>query len=166
MTISHRSHPASPRIGRLGLIALAMVGALVGCQDLHVGHSGEGTGEVEKPERSDVRAKAGMIPVSDDLFMIPSGLDEDSCEMFRPFSANNPVKAAIHYRQADGSFGIARDPAVCQVEMASVGPDEGGCEHYRAVPVNADLPPLASEIVYYKSGDGRYSARKPTDDCS
>lgn len=104
------------------------------------------------------------IPVGGDLFMIPAGLDEDGCEMFRPYATDNPVKTAIHYRQADGSFDIARDPAVCRVEMTPIGPDQDGCERYRAVPVNADLP-VENEVVYYKTADGAYAARKPEDSC-
>ena len=114
----------------------------------------------------ETRRPLASIPVGEDLVMIPSGIDEDGCEMFRPRSANSPVKTAIHYRQADGGFGIARDPALCAVEMTAIGVDDEGCERYRAVPLNPELPPLAQEIVYYKTAEGRYLARKPRDACA
>ncbi|MDH3663123.1 MAG: hypothetical protein OEU92_24390 [Alphaproteobacteria bacterium] len=122
--------------------------------------------KLESPDSTTMEEKVRdvAIPVGDDLFMIPAGVDEDGCEMFRPHAADNPVKAAIHYRQADGSFGIARDPAVCKVEMTPIGPDEDGCERYRAVPVNADLP-VEHEVVYYMTVEGAYAARKPSDRC-
>lgn len=104
------------------------------------------------------------IPVSDDLFMIPTGIDDEGCETFNPFSENNLVTTAVHHRQADGSFGIARDPAVCRVEMMAMGPDDTGCERYRAVPVNKDLL-MENEVVYYRLADGGYSPRKPKSSC-
>lgn len=156
-----------PKLGLLGLMGLA----LVGCQDVLSDRNAEGEASVEEKIRKldsggiEKKLPEMAIQVSDDLFMIPAGLDEDGCETFNPFStSDNPVKTAIHFRQADGGFGIAHDPAVCKVEMTSMGPDEDGCERYRAVPVNADLP-IDNEVIYYKTADGSYSASRPEDSC-
>lgn len=158
----HRPTRLRLKAGWLGLMAVA----LAGCQDLVANPAGEEAAALTKSEHPRGPITSMSIRVGDDLFMIPSGPDDDGCEIFKPYSVHNPVKAAIHYRQADGSFGIARDPKVCRTEMKSIGPDEEGCERYRAVPINADLPPLAHQIVYYQASDGGYSARKPKDSCS
>jgi hypothetical protein len=106
------------------------------------------------------------IPVSDDYYMIPSGLDEDGCETFRPYSVNNPVKAAIHYRQADGGFGIVKDPAYCKVvEMVEADSDAEGCMRYRAE-LSGGAVSDGTEVPYYKTSDGNYSVRKPKLGCS
>lgn len=168
MNLEHdmrRKRPAFCRAGLLGLMGLT----LIGCQELAADRSVEETATVGKLSSPDPEAMAAMleeigIPVAGDLFMIPAGLDEEGCETFNPHSAGNPVKAALHYRQADGTFGIARDPAVCAVEMTAIGPDEDGCERYRAVPVNSDLP-VQHEVVYYRTAEGTYSARKPEGSC-
>ncbi|MGI9505494.1 MAG: hypothetical protein ACR2RE_20855 [Geminicoccaceae bacterium] len=147
------------------MLLLLITPALMACEAPVAGNQGEWRSAVNKPESEDKR-QTGSIRVGDDLVMIPAGVDEDGCEMFKPRSANRVVKTAIHYRQADGSFGIARDPAICRVDMTSIGSDEEGCERYHAIPRNAGLPPLAEEIVYYKAADGRYLARKPRDGCA
>ena len=149
----------------VGLIGLA----LAGCQDFVGEHHDDGAAGVEKLESLDsgglsARLREIAIQVGDDLYMIPTGLDEDACETFKPHSASNPVKAAIHYRQADGTFGIARDPGICKVEMTPIGPDQDGCERFRAVPVNADLT-VGHEVVYYQEADGSFSPRKPETSC-
>lgn len=155
-------------MGLLGLMGLG----LVGCHDLIGDRNAEGAAGVEdKVKKLNSGALSGKIPdvaipVSDDLFMIPAGLDEDGCETFKPHSAGgNPVKTALYFRQADGGFGIARDAAVCKVELTSMGPDEDGCERYRAMPVNADLP-MENEVIYYRKPDDSYSAWKPKESCS
>lgn len=165
---TRRKHMSLPKLGLLGLMGLS----LIGCQDVIGDHNAEGAASVEDKIRNlnrgviGERIKEVAIPVSDDLLMMPTGLDDDGCETFRPHSvSDNPVKTAIYYRQAEGGFGIAYDPAVCKVEMTSMGPDDDGCERYRAVPVRADLI-LENEVVYYRSADGGYSALRPRDSCS
>ncbi|MEM7041226.1 MAG: hypothetical protein AAF543_00300 [Pseudomonadota bacterium] len=140
--------------------------ALAGCQDLVGNTNDDGAQVLESLDSGGLsdRLRKVAIQVGDDFFMIPTGLDEDGCETFKPHSANNPVKAAIYYRQADGTFGIARDPDICKVEMTSIGPDADGCERFRAVPVNADLP-VEQEVIYYQAGDGGFSPRKPRASC-
>ena len=101
-------------------------------------------------------ASAQGVSVGNGVFMIPMGLDDVQCERFNPFSAKRPTKRAIHYRQADGRFDILRDPAVCKVNMVALGRDANGCETFRALPVNKNLP--AIDIVYYLHADGRYLA--------
>ena len=122
--------------------------------------------DVTKVERGDLLGSIldNAIQVGDDLYMLPKGIDEDGCEMFGPYSESNPTVTALQYRQADGGFDIAKDPAVCRVEMVSLGSDEDGCERYRAQPVNDALE--ATEVIYYQDADGRYVPHKPKADCS
>ena len=165
---ARRNHMSLTKLGLLGLMGLS----LAGCQELIGDRNAEGAASVQDKIRNlnsgaiEERIKEVAIPVSEDLLMIPTGLDDQGCETFKPHSVGgNPVKTAIYYRQADGGFGIARDPAVCKVEMISMGPDDDGCERYRAVPIRADLI-LEIEVIYYRSADGGYSALKPKDSCS
>ena len=163
-----RRHMSLPKLGLISLMGLS----LAGCQELIGDRNGEGAASVEDKIRNvnkgaiEERIREVAIPVSDDLLMIPTGLDDDGCETFKPHSVGgNPVKTAIYYRQADGGFGIARDPAACKVEMTSMGPDQDGCERYRAVPISTDLP-VEDEVIYYRTADGSYSASRPEDSCS
>ena len=165
---TRRQNMSLPKLGLLGLMGLS----LVGCQEVIGERNADGATSVEDKIRNlnsgalEERVRDVAIPVSDDLLMIPTGLDDDGCETFKPHSVSgNPVKTAIYYRQADGGFGIARDPAVCKVEMISMGPDDDGCERYRAVSTHADLI-LENEVIYYRSNDGGYSALRPKDSCS
>lgn len=125
-------------------------------------------GDVKGYHRSAIadRFKDVGVQVGTDLYMVPTGIDDEGCEAFNPYSDKNPVNTALHFRQADGSFGIARDPSVCRVEMVAMEPDDDGCERYRAVPVSDDLPALTTEIVYYKAADGSYSPHKPRNVCA
>ncbi|MGI9449797.1 MAG: hypothetical protein ACR2QH_04005 [Geminicoccaceae bacterium] len=121
---------------------------------------------VTKFERGDLLGNIldNAIQVGDDLYMLPKGIDDDGCEMFGPYSENNPTVTALQYRQADGSFDIAKDPAVCGVEMVLLGKDTEGCEMYRAQPVNGVLEP--TEVLYYQDAHGRYVPHKPEASCS
>ena len=56
---------------------------------------------------------AGAIQVGDDYYMVPAGADAEGCERFRPWSASNPVKTAIYYRVADGTFSADKTQAAC-----------------------------------------------------
>lgn len=171
MTTLHpmqRNLMSLPKWGLIGLMGLT----LAGCQDVIGGHNAEGAASVEDKIKNLSRGGIGgkvpevAIQVSDDLFMIPTGLDEDGCEMFKPHStSDNPVKTAIYYRQADGGFGIARDLAVCKVDMVPMEPDDDGCERYRALPVNASVA-IENEVYYYKAADDSYTASKPVNRCS
>ena len=98
------------------------------------------------------------IQVGEDLYMLPKGIDEDGCEAFGAFSKTGPTIAAIQYRQADGGFGIAKDPKVCGVEMVALGKDKDGHEMYQAMPNNSSLEP--TEVVYYQGAGGRYVPHK------
>ena len=166
---SRRHHLSLSRCGLIGLLGLT----LVGCQEVGEWRSADGEGAVSVEDKIkgldgglEGKVPETAIQVSDDLFMIPTGLDDDGCETFKPFStSDNPVKTAIHYRQADGGFGIARDPEVCSVEMVPIEPDDDGCERYRAQPVNADLP-VENEVIYYRSADDGYKVWKPKSVCS
>ncbi len=103
------------------------------------------------------------IQVGEGKYMIPKGIDEDGCEMFGPYSTSGSTVTAIHYRQADGSFNVAKDLAVCKVDMVAIGTDPAGCDMYRAKPINADL--AATDVTYYRDADGRYVVHKAGAGC-
>jgi len=147
---------------------------LLGCSNISGGASQSTTASTGGTEVADLanlnrgdlidKIAENGIQVGDDLYMIPNGIDDDGCETFGPFSKTNATVTAMHYRQADGSFSIAKDPAVCGVQMASLGTDESGCEMYQAQPVNGVLEP--TDVVYYRDADGRYLPNKPKTSCS
>lgn len=141
---------------------------MIGCQDVLDQEGSAPVGEVKGYDGSAIadRFKAIGVQVGADLYMVPTGIDDEGCEVFNPYSDKNPVNTALHFRQADGSFGIARDPAVCRVDMVAMAPDDDGCARYRAVPINGDLPPLTTEIIYHMSTDGSYSPQKPRNGCA
>ena len=56
---------------------------------------------------------AGAIQVGDDYYMVRAGADAEGCERFRPWSASNPVKTAIYYRMADGTFTLHKEQTDC-----------------------------------------------------
>ena len=69
-------------------------------------HSGDEPGMMQQPP-------AGAIQVGDDYYMVPAGTDAEGCQRFRPWSGNKPVKTAIYYRKADGSFTIGKQDSGC-----------------------------------------------------
>lgn len=158
----------SKSLGAL-LLGVAMMG-LMGCEGAAIGQNGSTEAAVNKPVDIDPTDIANLykksgIEVGDGLYMIPTGIDSKGCEGFNPYSENGAVRTAIHYRQADGGFDIVRDAAVCQVEMVEMEPDEQGCQRYRAVPVNKDLP-IQQEVVYYKADDGTFTPSRSKAGCS
>lgn len=160
-------------IGRISFGAAGFL-CLVGCTDIANSQDqsstdakeGSAVTDIKKLDRSVLleRSLDNAIQVGDDLYMLPKGIDDDGCEMFGPHSTKNATLTALHYRQADGSFNIARDPAICGVEMVAIGPDDDGCERYQAQPVNPALSP--TEVVYYQAADGRYVVYKSQSACS
>lgn len=170
-----RSVPIFSSIASLRVIAGGCSLLLLGCSDLSGGADQSSTSSTEVlPKVNKIKNldRSGLvdkiaenaIQAGDDLYMIPNGIDDDGCEMFGPFSKNNPTVTAMYYRQADGGFNVTKDPASCRVEMVSLGTDDSGCEMYRAQPVNSDL--VATDVVYYQDSDGRYMPRKPQPSCS
>ncbi len=127
---------------------------------------GSGVSIADKINRSRVSVDLlkNAIQVGDDLYMRPQGIDDDGCEMFGAYSKNSPTVTALQYRQPDGTFSIVKDPAVCGVEMVSLGNDEEGCEMYQAKPVTDALEP--TPVVYYKDADDRFVPTKPRSSCS
>lgn len=106
---------------------------------------------------------SNAIQLGDNFYMLPKGIDEDGCEIFGPYSKGGMTVTALYHRQADGGFDIAKDPAICRVEMISIGAEVAGCEMYRAEPVNRDLDAL--DITYMRSADGRYVVYRAKADC-
>lgn len=173
MSSQDRNDQDLSSIGRLSASAVSLL-LLLGCSDASNGLDQTATGATEKSavtditklDRSDLMEKVldKAIQVGDDLYMLPKGIDEEGCEMFGPYSETNPTATAIHYRQADGSFDIVKDPAVCKVDMVALGPDPDGCEMFQAQPVNSELE--ATRVTYYRDADGRYVIHKPQSGCS
>ncbi len=56
---------------------------------------------------------AEAIPIGEDVYMVPAGVDGTGCPWFRAFSPTKMVVQAMFYRAADGSFTMARVEAVC-----------------------------------------------------
>ncbi|MDE0392497.1 MAG: hypothetical protein OXI57_10560 [Rhodospirillales bacterium] len=56
---------------------------------------------------------AGAIQVGEDHYMVPAGADSDGCPLFRPWSGSKPVKTALYYQKADGSFTIGKEQSAC-----------------------------------------------------
>ena len=158
--------PREPRLSwhAFGLFCLASL-ALAACQDMANGGA-TGVNEARTLDRDAIRSRLSAIAirVGEDLYMIPSGLDDDGCEMFKPYSSRNPVKTAIHYRQADGGFGVAKEPAMCKVEMIAVDTDRSGCVRYRAQPVNGVVA-VDEQVIYEKKTDGSYAVAKSDGAC-
>ena len=57
---------------------------------------------------------ANAIVVGDDLYMVPVGSDDNGCQMYRTFSLNNAVVAAMFFRTADGKFVIDKNKSNCK----------------------------------------------------
>ena len=68
-----------------------------------------GTAQAQAPPTDAIR-------VREDYYMVPIGADDDGCEQYSPWSANNPVTTAIYFRKADGSFTLSRSEAGCGSE--------------------------------------------------
>ena len=71
--------------------------------------------EVPSPsvEAGAVEVPADAIPIGDELYMVPAGVDGTGCPWFRAFSPTKMVVQAMFYRAADGSFTMERVEAVC-----------------------------------------------------
>ena len=54
------------------------------------------------------------ILVGDQLYMVPIGKNNTGCQMYRAFSPNHSVVAAIFYKGADGKFVIDKGKSDCK----------------------------------------------------
>jgi len=54
------------------------------------------------------------IHVGEELYMIPVSKDKSSCTMYRAFSPNRAVVAAMFFRTADGKFVIDKNKSNCK----------------------------------------------------
>ena len=88
-----------------GIAAIALTLALGACAVAYE-QSGEESGTTQE-------VPAGAIPVGEDYYMVPAGADAEGCERFRPWSGSKPVKTAIYYRVADGTFSPDKQKAAC-----------------------------------------------------
>ena len=57
---------------------------------------------------------ADAILVGDQLYMVPIGKDKTGCQMYRAFSPNHSVVAAIFYKGAGGKFVIDKGKSDCK----------------------------------------------------
>jgi hypothetical protein len=55
----------------------------------------------------------GAIPVDQDLYQVPIGMDDEGCPMFRMYSPTRLVPQAVYYRDASGGFTTNRQAAAC-----------------------------------------------------
>ncbi len=63
---------------------------------------------------SDVKPPEGAVKISSDLYAVPlPEPDQDGCEQYRLWSAENMVVQAIHYRKANGDFTMNKNEAAC-----------------------------------------------------
>lgn len=58
----------------------------------------------------------GAVPVGDDLYMVPAGVDRDGCAQFTAWSAAKAVLQVIYYRDRNGGFTTDRSKADCGKE--------------------------------------------------
>ena len=68
--------------------------------------------EPNTPETKGIPANA--ILVSDQLYMVPIGKDNTGCTMYRAFSPNYSVVAAVFYKGGDGKFVIDKGKSDCK----------------------------------------------------
>ena len=57
---------------------------------------------------------ANAILVSDQLYMVPMSKDESACTLYRAFSPNSSVLAAMFYKTGDGKFVSDKRKSECQ----------------------------------------------------
>ena len=55
----------------------------------------------------------GAIPVGQELYQVPIGVDDEGCSMFRMYSPSRLVAQAIYYRDAAGGFTTNKKAAPC-----------------------------------------------------
>ena len=103
-----RSVRVSKRLSRFaGIVIVGFALALGGCAGVKE--------TMQYGDESDLTQQppADAIQVGDDYYMVPAGTDSDGCQLFRPWSGSNPVKTALYYQKADGSFMIGKEEAGC-----------------------------------------------------
>ena len=89
-----------------GIAAIALTLALGACAAAPEKPPGEGSGMSHE-------VPAGAIQVGEDYYMVPVGADAGGCTQYAPWSGSNPVKTAIYYQKADGSFTLSKEEADC-----------------------------------------------------
>ena len=77
---------------------------------------GSGSGPksgVATRQRAAAEIPKGAIPVSQDLYQVPIGVDNEGCPMFRMHSPTKLVAQAIYYPDASGGFTMEKRAAAC-----------------------------------------------------
>lgn len=69
--------------------------------------------DVATSRRAAAEIPKGAIPVGQELYQVPIGLDDEGCQMFRMYSPTRLVAQAIYYRDASGGFTMNRQAAAC-----------------------------------------------------
>jgi hypothetical protein len=78
--------------------------------------AGPGSGpkpSVATSQRAAAEIPRGAIPVGQDLYQVPIGVDDEGCPMFRMYSPTKLVAQAIYYRDASGGFTMEKRAAAC-----------------------------------------------------
>ena len=78
--------------------------------------AGSGSGPksgVATSQRAAAEIPKGAIPVGQDLYQVPIGVDDEGCPMFRMYSPTKLVAQAIYYRDTSGGFTMEKQAAAC-----------------------------------------------------
>ena len=72
-----------------------------------------------QPSKTATTSPAEGVPenailVGDQLYMVPIGKEKTGCQMYRAFSPNHSVVAALFYKGADGKFVIDKGKSDCK----------------------------------------------------
>ena len=88
---------------KVRFLILAIILFVTGCH-----HSKTGTSSLAEG------IPANAILVDDQLYMVPTGKIDKGCQMYRAFSPNHSVVAAIFYKGAGGKFVIDKGKSDCK----------------------------------------------------
>ena len=91
-------------------LALVVGIALQGCGAQAPGAGSTSGGMADKPA---AEVPPGAIPIGDELYQVPLGLDDDGCPRYRLYSPTRLVAQVIYYRDPAGGFTTDRKRADC-----------------------------------------------------
>jgi hypothetical protein len=98
--------------GRLRWAGLAL-GAVITVQGCAARAPDAAGSSVGTSPRAQVELPPGAIPISDQLYQVPIGADDDGCPRYRLYSPTKLVPQAIYYRDPAGDFTPDRQEAAC-----------------------------------------------------
>jgi hypothetical protein len=91
-------------------VALVVGLALPGCAA-----QAPGATAAAMPDQATAEIPAGAIPISDELYQVPIGADDDGCPRYRLYSPTRLVAQVVYYRDAAGAFTTDRRQADCAI---------------------------------------------------